>query len=136
MEFLGRDTSQVLLNVYYNPGSPAGGWNYGNRGTPVLVELGFDAAADYHTYTIEWEPHEIRWFADGQLLHVRPTWVPTPVPALPMQFFINVWPSRSEELVGILEEAQLPVEARVQVVSIASWSPVANSAMVEVSLTN
>jgi beta-glucanase (GH16 family) len=127
MEFLGQDTSQVLLNVYFNPGSQAGGWNYGNRGTPVLVKLGFDASAAFHTYAIEWEPHEIRWFADGQLLHARPMWAPTPVPALPMQFFINLWPSRSEELAGPFDEAQLPVEAQVAEVAIAEWSiPVGN----------
>ena len=122
MEFLGQNTSQVLLNVYFNPGSQAGGWNYGNRGTPVLVELGFDASAAFHTYAIEWEPHEIRWFADGELLHVRPMWAPTPVPALPMQFFMNLWPSRSEELAGPFDEAQLPVEAQVEEVTIAAWS--------------
>ena len=65
IEFLGKDTSKVLLNVYFNPGSEGAGWNFGVRGKPVLSDLGFDASHEYHKYSIEWEPHEIRWLVDG-----------------------------------------------------------------------
>lgn len=121
-EFLGKDTSKVLFNVYFNPGINEFGWNFGNRGTPILVDLGFDAAADYHKYAIEWEPHEIRWFVDDKLIHIRATWEPTPIPNLPMKFYINLWPSLSEELAGTFINESLPINAYVKSVRIDSWS--------------
>ncbi|RZJ46345.1 MAG: glycosyl hydrolase family protein, partial [Chryseobacterium sp.] len=61
-EFLGKDTTRILINVYFNPGGNDYGWNYGVRGTPVLIDLGFDAADDYHTYTILWDRDGISWY--------------------------------------------------------------------------
>ena len=51
-EFLGRDPTKLLANVYYNPGEEGDLYNYGYRGTPVLVDLGFDASQDFHRYAI------------------------------------------------------------------------------------
>jgi len=84
VELLGHDTTKVLANVYFNPGDAGTNCNYGNRGTPVMIDLTFDAAEDYHRYAIEWEPHELRWYVDDDLIHLRSTWEPTPVPNLPM----------------------------------------------------
>ncbi len=36
------------------------------RGTPVQIDLGFDASEAFHRYAIEWEPTGIRWFVDGK----------------------------------------------------------------------
>ncbi len=121
-EFLGNDTSKILTNVYYNPGISETNYNYGNRGTPITIDLDFDASVEYHKYTIEWEPHEIRWYVDDSLIHVRATWEPTPIPSLPMQFFINTWPSRSEELVGRIVDNTLPQSTYVKNVKIYSWA--------------
>ncbi len=123
IEFLGKDTTKLLLNVYFNPGSDGAGWNFGNRGTPIVVDLGFDAASDFHEYAIEWEPHEIRWFVDDKLIHIRTIWEPTPIPNLPLNVYINLWPSRSEELAGIFPDDMLPVDIHVRSISINSWVP-------------
>lgn len=120
-EFLGKDTRKVLINVYFNPGDDGMKYNYGNRGTPALVDLGFDAALDFHIYTIEWEPHEIRWYVDNKLIYVRSNWEPTPIPHLPMYFYTNVWPSNSIELAGEIEEDKLPVFSYVKSVKISEW---------------
>ena len=77
VELLGCDTTKVLANVYFNPGDAGTSFNYGNRGTPVIIDLAFDAAEGDHQYAIEWEPHELRWFVDNDLVHVRSTWEPT-----------------------------------------------------------
>lgn len=122
-EFLGRDTTQALINVFYNPGVEGDLYNYGLRGTPVLVDLGFDAADDFHTYAIEWEPGEIRWFADDRLIHRRLTGEPTPVPHLPMRFHVNVWPICSEELAGPMDPAALPTGVDVRRVAFSEWTP-------------
>jgi len=83
-------------------------FDYGYRGTPVLVDLGFDSTTDFHTYAIEWGPNEIRWFVDDQLIHTRVNWAPTPIPHLPMKFHVNLWPSQSRELAGKLTDQFLP----------------------------
>ncbi len=102
IELLGYNPTKLLINVYYNPGDDGAELNYGYRGTPVQIDLGFDASEDFHRYAIEWEPTGIRWFVDDKLIHERASWDPTPIPHLPMQFFINLWSSRSEEFAGKL----------------------------------
>lgn len=108
IEFLGNSPTKMLVNVFYNPGDEGARFDYGYRGTPVLVDLGFDSTTDFHTYAIEWEPNEIRWFVDDQLVHTRVNWAPTPIPHLPMKFHVNLWPSQSRELAGKLTDQFLP----------------------------
>lgn len=122
-EFLGRDPTKMLINVYYNPGQEGDLYNYGFRGTPVMVDLGFDASEDFHTYAIEWERDEIRWFVDGRLVHVRSAGRPTPIPHLPMRVHVNTWPCCSEELAGPFDPAALPASAEVRSVSLYRWHP-------------
>jgi len=121
LEFLGRDTGKLLTNVYFNPGEEGSSLNYGNRGTPILLELPFDAAEAYHHYAIEWEPHEVRWFVDYRLVHARGAWEPTPVPELPMRLYINTWPPSSTELAGELNDGDLPVFSEVMDIRIFDW---------------
>jgi hypothetical protein len=122
LEFLGRDTTRILVNVYFNPGEAGTGSNYGNRGTPVMIDLGFDAAEDFHRYTIEWEPHEIRWFVDNELVHVRAAWEPTPVPNLPLQLHCSIWPPRSTELAGEIGDGDLTVSSQVKSITVSVWT--------------
>ena len=114
VEFLGRDCRKMLTNVYYNPGVDGSKFDYGYRGTPILIELDFDASEGYHLYSIEWYEGCIRWFVDDQLVHERVNWEPTPIPHLPMQFHINLWASRSQKLSGRVREKQLPTQSRVR----------------------
>lgn len=123
VEVLESDTTKLLINVYFNPGGPGAACNFGNRGTPVLVDLTFDAAEEYHRYAIEWEPHEVRWLVDDQLVHVRGLWEPTPIPNLPMELFCSVWPPRSAELAGTLRRSDLPVSAEIKKVELWEWLP-------------
>lgn len=121
IEFLGKDTTKLLINVYYNPGVEGTLCNYGNRGTPVIIDLGFDASKKFHNYAIEWEPHEIRWYVDDILIHKRSIWSPTPIPNLPMQLFSNIWVSRSEELAGKIADENLPVNCYIKTINIGIW---------------
>ena len=81
IELLGCNPTKLLINVYYNPGDDGAELNYGYRGTPVQIDLGFDASEDFHRYAIEWEPTGIRWFVDDKLIHERASWDPTPISA-------------------------------------------------------
>jgi len=114
IEFLGKDTTKMLINVYYNPGSEGTKYDYGYRGTPVLVDLGFDASLGFHNYSIEWSPSKILWSVDDQVVYERHNWGPTPIPHMPMQFFINCWPSMSEELAGKFNPVELPVYCEIE----------------------
>jgi len=121
IEFLGSDTTKVLLNVYYNPGVVETKYNYGVRGTPILIDIEFDASKDFHTYRIEWEYHEIRWYVDNKVIHVRKTWTPTPIPNLPLAIFVNAWVSNSEALAGKFDNKILPKNLFVRYIKIYNF---------------
>jgi GR25 family glycosyltransferase involved in LPS biosynthesis len=121
IEFLGKDTTRVLLNVFYNPGSDGSGWNYGIRGTPVWVDLGFDASDDFHEYSIEWDCFGVRWLVDDQIIHSRNLWQPSLIPDQPMALYVNLWPSASEELAGKFFGCNLPVRANIKSIKVSSW---------------
>ncbi|MBI3550585.1 MAG: family 16 glycosylhydrolase [Elusimicrobia bacterium] len=118
LEFAGKDTTKALLNVYYNRGRDGEENNYGVSGTPILIPLGFDAAADFHDYAIEWGEGEIRWYADGKLIHRRTAAGPSPVPQLPMRVHFNAWPTATVELGGRLDPKSLPAAAEIRSVKI------------------
>jgi GR25 family glycosyltransferase involved in LPS biosynthesis len=118
VEILGSRPRQLLANVYYNPGTEGAKFDYGYRGTPTVIDLGFDASQAFHRFAIEWGPHEIRWLVDDNLVHRRSLWCPTPIPDLPMTLHVNNWPPRSRELAGRLARWALPSSALVRQVVI------------------
>ncbi len=118
VEITGDRPDRMLANVFYNPGSDGAKFDYGYRGTPVSIDLGFDASRALHTYAIEWEPDEIRWLVDGRVVHRRVLWDPTPIPHLPMTLHVNAWPTRSRELAGRLLLRALPAAALVRRISV------------------
>ncbi len=124
IEFIGKDPSKLLLNVYYNPGDVGARFDYGFRGTPVSVDLGFDATCDFHKYSIEWFPNEIRWYVDDVLIHKRFNWEPTPIPHLPMTLHLNIWPSMSRELAGNVDIVKLPAKALIESVSFKEYESI------------
>ncbi len=121
IEFLGNDTSKILTNVYYNHGEEGTVQNYGTSGTPVLIELGFDASLEFHHYAIEWDPNEIRWFVDDDLVHLRKTDSPTPIPSLPMNVYINSWVPGNSKLAGKINYLTLPKSMQIRSIVLSSW---------------
>jgi beta-glucanase (GH16 family) len=118
VEILGNRPDLLLVNVFYNPGTNGAKFDYGYRGTPIVIELGFDASKALHQYMIEWDPCEIRWFVDQKLVHRRAIWDPTPIPHLPMTLHVNTWPTSSRELAGRLALRALPASAIVRRVAV------------------
>lgn len=108
IEIAGNRTDRLLVNVFYNPGDEGVKFDYGYRGSPSYIDLGFDASESYHRYVIEWGSCEIRWYVDNHLVHRRADWDPTPIPHLPMALHVNSWPSQSKELAGRLTNRRLP----------------------------
>ena len=118
IEITGNRPDRLLVNVFYNPGVEGAKFDYGYRGTPAAVPLGFDASEAAHRFAIEWDPCEIRWFVDGELVHRRAAWNPTPIPDLPMTLHVNTWPTRSRELAGRLALRSLPASAIVRSIGV------------------
>ena len=60
IEILGKDTTKLETNFFVR----------GARGVNAhaIIDLGFDAAEDYHDYAIEWSSNHIKWFVDGELV--------------------------------------------------------------------
>ena len=127
IEFLGKDTTKMLVNVFYNPGTEGTKLEYGYRGTPTLIDLGFDASEDFHYYEIEWTPCAIRWRVDGKLVYERTLWNPTPIPDQPLQVNVNLWHSRSREFAGKLDETELPTSASIRSLEIAQPVQISSS---------
>jgi GR25 family glycosyltransferase involved in LPS biosynthesis len=121
IEFLGKDTTKMLVNVFYNPGLEGTKLEYGYRGTPVLINLGFDAAKEFHQYEIEWSESFLRWYVDGHLVYERVQWNPTPIPNLPMEFNVNIWCSRSKELAGKLDKTKIPTHSEIESIQIINY---------------
>ena len=107
--------------MFYNPGADGAKFDYGYRGTPTIIKLGFDASEALHRFTIEWDPCEIRWFVDMKLVHCRATWDPTPIPHLPMRLHVNTWPTLSRRLAGRLALRALPASAIVRRVAVDAY---------------
>jgi beta-glucanase (GH16 family) len=122
IEITGNRPSRLLVNVFYNPGTEGAKFDYGYRGTPAAIPLGFDASKAPHRFAIEWDPCEIRWFVDGELIHRRAVWNPTPIPHLPMKLHVNTWPTRSRDIAGQLALRQLPASAIVRTIAVDAFS--------------
>ncbi len=118
IEITGNRPARLLVNVFYNPGAEGAKFDYGYRGTPAAIPMGFDASKAFHRFAIEWDPCEIRWFVDGELVHRRAAWNPTPIPHLPMTLHVNTWPTRSPELAGRLALRGLPASAIVRSIAV------------------
>jgi GR25 family glycosyltransferase involved in LPS biosynthesis len=122
VEILGNHPDQLLVNVFYNPGTDGAKFDYGYRGTPATIKLGFDASRALHRFTIEWDPCEIRWFVDQKPVHRRTIWNPTPIPHLAMTLHVNTWPARSRELAGRLTLRTLPASAILRRVTVDTYN--------------
>lgn len=118
VEIAGNRPNVLLVNVFFNPGNEDANFDYGYRGTPIYIDLGFDASEASHQYAIEWNPNDIQWFVDGKLVHRRVVWNPTPIPHLPMVLHINNWVTRSTQLAGRIKNLNLPTVSIIKHIKI------------------
>jgi hypothetical protein len=135
IEITGNRPTRLLVNVFYNPGAEGAKFDYGYRGTPTAIPLGFDASRAPHRFAIEWDPCELRWFVDGRLVHRRAEWNPTPIPNLPMMLHVNTWPARSRELAGRLTLGALPASAIVRCIAVDALNAGARADVTNDALT-
>lgn len=69
MEARGRLLQQVGGTLHYGGAWPSNKYT----GTSYTFDEG-QSITDYHTYAIEWEPGEIRWYVDDKLYQTQNSW--------------------------------------------------------------
>ncbi len=84
IEILGKDPSKLQTNYFTN----------GTGGHETVINLGFDASAAFHTYTIIWMPDAIEWYVDGILKHTEDG-SRGALPETPGRIMMNLWPGTS-----------------------------------------
>jgi beta-glucanase (GH16 family) len=77
MEFVGRQPEEIFGTIH-GPGY-SGGASFGN-----VYQFGEPVYNDYHTFAVEWEPDQIRWYVDGMLYHTA-----TPADVAPNEWVFN-----------------------------------------------
>lgn len=118
IEIVGNQPNKLLVNVFYNPGCDGTKYDYGYRGSPCYIDLGFDASKESHRYAIHWGPNEIFWLVDDKVVHRRVIWNPTPIPHLPMTLYGNIWATRSYKLAGKLKDRKLPASSIINSITV------------------
>lgn len=81
IEILGKDTTKMQINYFTN----------GTGGHESMINLGFDAAAAFHTYGFEWLSNQIRWYVDGVLVATE-NGSRGPLPVTASKIMMNLWP--------------------------------------------
>lgn len=102
MEMLGQDPIRVYGTLHY--GNP-----HTHTGDDYVLRTGETFADDYHTFALEWEPGEIRWYVDGYHYQTQSEWFTSkrdaeyPAPFdRPFHLLLNVavgghWPGDPDE---------------------------------------
>jgi beta-glucanase (GH16 family) len=69
MEARGQEPNKVLGTLHFGSRWPANT----HAGKDFVLPRG-TTIADFHVYTLEWEPGEIRWYVDNQLYQTQSFW--------------------------------------------------------------
>jgi endo-1,3-1,4-beta-glycanase ExoK len=113
-EFLGKDPHTVQLNYLTD----------GKGGHEKIIDLGFDASAGFHDYTIDWKPGKIRWLVDGK--KVYETSPGDDLPVNPGRIYLSLWSGsdKTNDWLGPFTYTA-PVSAEVSWVKFTPDAPVA-----------
>ncbi|MDB5258680.1 MAG: Glucan endo,3-beta-D-glucosidase [Chitinophagaceae bacterium] len=60
MEWVGRGPSAATGSIFFD-----GTWPDNHLSTPYNIPQGQSFITDFHTFAVEWEPNEIRYYCDG-----------------------------------------------------------------------
>jgi len=69
METHGANPDRVKGGIFHG-----GQGHYSQYSGREHIEKGVDLSQDYHIYTVEWQPYEMRWFIDGKLYAMQNKW--------------------------------------------------------------
>ncbi|MEQ8357006.1 MAG: glycoside hydrolase family 16 protein [Kiloniellaceae bacterium] len=114
-EFLGKSPRKVQLNYYSD----------GTGGRETLIDLGFDASVDFHSYAFEWRPDAIRWFVDNRLVHEEKG-KRGPLPSTPGKIYLHLWAGK--DLDGWLGRFAYPGQPLVAEIDCVAFLPLDSKA--------
>ena len=121
IEHLGNTSRSSQLNAMVYTGAPNPDCTASVAPTqdPQVVDLGFDAESDFHTYDIEWTPAGVKYFADGVLLR---TWTTNiSLLKLPSNILLTIWASGVPEWAGALTPTSAPTSAEVDWIKVYDY---------------
>lgn len=100
VEILGKDPTKLQTNFF----------TAGVGGHEVVIDLGFDASAAFHTYAFVWAPDRIVWYVDGAA--VRTVLASQhALPVNPGKIMMNLWTGYGvDEWLGVINYTA-PVKA-------------------------
>ncbi len=103
IEHLGATPDHVQFNTMVYLGDSVGPVSTSVTPTqfPELVDLGFDASADFHEYQIEWTPSYAEFSVDGEVKHRWTDHVARL--GLPQNVLLTIWASSSPDWAGAIE---------------------------------
>ncbi len=90
VEMLGQEPDKVYMTNHFG--------TYPNNQLEGAPYVGLDFSKDFHTFTLEWEPEELRWYIDG----VKRFSTKKNVPNVPFYIILNTavggnWPGYPDE---------------------------------------
>jgi beta-glucanase (GH16 family) len=119
-EFLGGHPDSIHLNIIHH--SDAGF----KTEHPAIWETGFDPSDDFHEYAIEWLPHVVHFYVDGELVHSQTSQIEEHL-YRPSKLMMNLWPVRDTEglnaWAGEFSESSLGTEAVYDWVRVSEYTP-------------
>ena len=65
-----NDADHISGTIHYGGSPPINTYSSSGRHT----EEGVNYSQDYHIYTLEWQPYEMKWFIDGELYSKKTEW--------------------------------------------------------------
>ncbi len=113
IEFVGENTRKVQLNLRSKlPDDKR------IIDKPVFVNLPFDAAEDFHTYTIDWTEKYIAFYADGIHLYTYDDEEFVARQQHPQTVRFNYWPTNLKSWAGEFSEHSLPIETEYDYIAV------------------
>ena len=76
----GTNGNEIFATIHYGGEFPA------NQSSSVTYVPGPDVTEDFHTYALEWDETEIRWYFDDSLYAVQNNWFSTAAPGTAAPF--------------------------------------------------
>jgi beta-glucanase (GH16 family) len=128
IEHLGKSSNSSQLNAMVYTGTPNPSCTTSVTPTqdPQVVNLGFDAETDFHTYDIEWTPEGVKYFADGALLR---TWTANiALLRLPANILLTIWASNAPDWAGALTSTSAPTSADIDWIRVYDYDASASGA--------
>ena len=111
-EFLGRLSKEIQTNSMVYTGPPVAkpvSKAVSPTSAEQMVDLGFDPAAEFHVYSIEWTPGSARFLVDGKVVR---TWNKEIARmTLPQNVLLTIWASSAEGWAGEVNDTTAPASA-------------------------